>query len=306
MLITSNLLPSKQATGSGTQQVIFNACKLLAAGGIAGAVSRTVTAPLDRLKIILQTQGKTKEFTGVAQGLRRLYALEGIPGFWRGNGVNVSKIVPEAGIRFMAFEMNKKWFLGDQPGATLTTGQRLLAGGLAGVTSQITVYPLEVLRSRLAVSGPSVYQGVVDCFQKTVQKDGFGALYRGIFPSLLGIFPFAAIDLGVYDILKRQYSIKNKNKEPTILVLLACGATSSTCGQLVSYPLDLVRRRLQIQGMAGQAVYSGMIDAFKTIVRNEGWRGLYGGMIPNILKVVPAVSISYVTYETMKKQLQVY
>jgi len=299
------LLPSKEAAGGKSQQVALNALKLLAAGGIAGAVSRTATAPLDRLKIILQTQGKSKEFTGVAQGLARLYKLEGVHGFWRGNGVNVSKIVPEAGIRFMSFEMYKTWFLGDQPGASLTTTQRLLAGGLAGVTSQITIYPLEVIRSRLAVSGPSVYRGVIDCFQKTVQQDGFKAFYRGINPSLLGIFPFAAIDLGVYDLLKKRYSTNHKNKEPTIPVLLACGAISSTCGQLVSYPLDLVRRRLQIQGMPGQPVYKGMVDAFSQIVKNEGWKGLYGGMIPNVLKVIPAVSISYVTYETMKKQFQV-
>ncbi len=202
------------------------AWKVLVAGGFAGAVSRTMTAPLDRLKIILQVQGSH----GVVASFMRMWKEEGIRGCWRGNGANVVKIVPEAGVRFLAFDRIKTLVVRDpnQP----TIGERLLSGGLAGITSQIAIYPLEVVRTRLAVSNASQYGGMSDAFLSTLRNEGITALYRGISPALLGIFPYAAIDLGVYDMLKTAYCKAYDTKQPDVTTLLSCGAISSLSGQL--------------------------------------------------------------------------
>ncbi|XP_067834884.1 mitochondrial adenyl nucleotide antiporter SLC25A23-like, partial [Heptranchias perlo] len=91
--------------------------------------------------------------------------------------------------------------------------------------------------------------------------------------------------------------------DPGVLVLLACGTMSSTCGQLASYPLALVRTRMQAQASLAEAQQLNMVGLFRRIVATEGLSGLYRGLAPNFMKVIPAVSISYVVYEYMKKAL---
>lgn len=91
-------------------------------------------------------------------------------GFWRGNGANVSKIIPEAGVRFLSFEKIKTWIAEDPK--NLTAGQRLLSGGLAGICSQISIYPLELVRTRLAVSSPGTYRGIADALMRTGRQEG--------------------------------------------------------------------------------------------------------------------------------------
>lgn len=91
---------------------------------------------------------------------------------------------------------------------------------------------------------------------------------------------------------------------PSTPILLICGTTSTICGQLVSYPLSLIRTRLQAQEVPmDSSQRDTMTKLISNIWRNEGIRGMYRGLLPNIIKVVPAVSISYVVYENMKKKL---
>jgi len=106
--------------------------------------------------------------------------------------------------------------------------------------------------------------------------------------------------------MKRFYMKRNGMEEaPSIPILLICGTTSSIIGQLVSYPLALIRTRLQAQEVPMNSTEKDtMTKLFEKIWEREGVRGLYRGLIPNIIKVVPAVSISYVVYEKMKKRLR--
>lgn len=148
------------------------------------------------------------------------------------------------------------------------------------------------------------------CCRQILQREGPRALYRGLTPSLVGVVPYAGIDLTVYETLKNTYQT-HVSQEPSWLVPLACGTVSSTCGQLVSYPLSLVRTRLQAQtapvaGRKGEtAVATGMIDMLSNIYWSEGVRGLYRGFLPNFLKAIPAVSIGYLVYERLKLFLRV-
>lgn len=287
--------------------------KYLIAGGVAGAVSRTATAPLDRVKILLQTSRVSgQEFSGVRQGLAKIYTDGGMRAYWRGNGMNVLKIIPESSVRFLAYEFLKRSLNGSS--SEPSAGAKLLAGGLAGVTSQIAIYPMEVIRTRLAVASPGTYRGMFDAFTSTFREGGVRSLYRGLTPSVAGIFPFAAIDMATFDVLKTAYRRQQGHDAPTP-VLLACGAISGSCGQAVSYPLDLVRRRLQMQGMPASSTVVGSVgpagampgptEILRTLYLEGGVRAWYRGMGANLLKVVPAVSCSYAIYEQMKRQLGV-
>ncbi|XP_062389129.1 calcium-binding mitochondrial carrier protein SCaMC-3b [Sardina pilchardus] len=277
----------------------------LMAGAMAGAVSRTGTAPLDRLKVFLQVHGSRGVSLWI--GLRGMVQEGGIRSLWRGNGINVLKIAPESAIKFMAYEQIKWVLRGCREGGTLRVQERFVAGSLAGATAQTIIYPMEVLKTRLTLRKTGQYAGMLDCAKQILQKEGVRAFYRGYMPNTLGIIPYAGIDLAVYETLKnawlQRYCIGSA--DPGVLVLLGCGTVSSTCGQLASYPLALIRTRMQAQASIGGGPQLSMVGQFKHIVSHEGVPGLYRGIAPNFLKVIPAVSISYVVYEHMKKVLGV-
>ncbi|XP_077300894.1 short Calcium-binding Mitochondrial Carrier [Arctopsyche grandis] len=275
----------------------------LLAGGVAGAVSRTCTAPLDRLKVFLQVNPTREKMTNC---LTNMLKEGGLTGLWRGNGINVIKIAPESAIKFAAYEQCKRLILGDRKGAPLEIYERFMAGAMAGGISQTVIYPLEVLKTRLALRKTGQYSGIGDAAKKIYLREGLRSFYKGYIPNILGIIPYAGIDLAVYETLKKKY-LKNHpgNEQPGIFLLLACGSASSTLGQVCSYPLALVRTRLQAQETATRGVDQTMRGVFRNIIKKEGALGLYRGITPNFIKVIPAVSISYVVYEYASRSLGV-
>ncbi|XP_064415698.1 mitochondrial adenyl nucleotide antiporter SLC25A23 [Latimeria chalumnae] len=274
--------------------------KQLIAGGMAGAVSRTGTAPLDRLKVFMQVHSSKSNHINVMKGLKGMIAEGKLRSLWRGNGINVLKIGPESAIKFMAYEQLKRSIRGQQE--TLNVQKRFVAGSMAGAIAQTIIYPMEVLKTRLTLRKTSQYSSIADCAQKILKNEGVRAFYKGYLPNILGIVPYAGIDLAVYETLKNSW-LQNHGKDtrdPGVLVLLLCGTVSSTCGQLASYPLALVRTRMQAQASIDGAPQQSMSGLFKHIISREGFLGLYRGIAPNFMKVIPAVSISYVVYENMK------
>lgn len=276
----------------------------LVAGGLAGAVSRTCTAPLDRIKVFLQVKGS--EYKSIANCLRHMLKEGGVNSLWRGNGINVMKIAPESALKFMAYEQAKRIIRGDSE-RELGIYERFAAGSMAGGISQTVIYPLEVLKTRLALRKTGQYSSIWDATCKIYKKEGLRSFYRGYLPNLLGIIPYAGIDLAIYETLKKTYIRRHPEEtDPGILVLLGCGTASSSCGQLASYPLALVRTRLQAQAVTNDSKSDAtMLGLFKNIIQREGLSGLYRGITPNFMKVAPAVSISYVVYEYSRRALGV-
>ncbi|XP_005346115.1 calcium-binding mitochondrial carrier protein SCaMC-2 isoform X3 [Microtus ochrogaster] len=277
----------------------------LVAGGGAGAVSRTCTAPLDRLKVLMQVHASRSNNMCIIGGFTQMIREGGAKSLWRGNGINVLKIAPESAIKFMAYEQMKRLVGSDQE--TLRIHERLVAGSLAGAIAQSSIYPMEVLKTRMALRKTGQYSGMLDCARRILAKEGIAAFYKGYIPNMLGIIPYAGIDLAVYETLKntwlQRYAVNSA--DPGVFVLLACGTISSTCGQLASYPLALVRTRMQAQASIEGAPEVTMSSLFRQILRTEGAFGLYRGLAPNFMKVIPAVSISYVVYENLKITLGV-
>uniref|UniRef100_A0A667X450 Calcium-binding mitochondrial carrier protein SCaMC-1-like n=1 Tax=Myripristis murdjan TaxID=586833 RepID=A0A667X450_9TELE len=269
--------------------------KQLVAGAMAGAVSRTGTAPLDRMKVFMQVHSSKSNRISLIGGFKQMIREGGPASLWRGNGINVLKIAPETAIKFMAYEQGTK----------IQTHNRFMAGSLAGATAQTAIYPMEVLKTRLTLRKTGQYSGMFDCAKKILKKEGVRAFYKGYIPNLLGIIPYAGIDLAVYESLKTtwlSYYAKD-TANPGVLVLLGCGTISSTCGQLASYPLALIRTRMQAQASLDVSDQPSMSTLVKNTLAKDGFFGLYRGILPNFMKVIPAVSISYVVYEYMKTGL---
>ena len=117
--------------------------------------------------------------------------------------------------------------------------------------------------------------------------------------------PFSAVDLALYNTIKAELRYYRRS-EPGTLTMLGCGALSSSLAQLATYPLALAKTRLQASGMPGFATtYDGLVGCLLDTVRNDGVKGLYRGIMPNLLKAVPSISISYVVFENTKSALTI-
>jgi len=265
-------------------------------GGVAGAVSRTLTAPMDRVKTLMQA-GLAK-YT-IKQNFINIYSEGGMVAYWRGNGSNVIKIVPESACKFVAYDYMKKKIASDPE--NIKVQERFIAGSCAGIISQTLIYPLEIAKTRIAVSSKGEYRGIIHCLLRTFKRDGILAWYRGLGASVSGIAPYAGIDLAMFMTMKEKWieSHPDNIQGPNAITLLSMGAISSTTGQIVAYPFQFVRTRLQTQGMNPNMPirYEGAIDCLRQTVKSGGIRGLYQGILPNFMKTIPAVAISYLVYE---------
>jgi solute carrier family 25 (mitochondrial phosphate transporter), member 23/24/25/41 len=183
------------------------------AGGVAGAASRTATAPLDRVKVIMQVQTNK---TTISYAVKEIWKKGRFLGFFRGNGLNVLKVAPESAIKFYTFELLKD-FIVEAKGENkedIGAGGRLIAGGLAGAVAQTAIYPMDLVKTRLQTyvcpGGKAPNLGSLS--REIWVQEGPRAFYRGLIPSLLGIIPYAGIDLAAYETLKdmsRTYILKD-------------------------------------------------------------------------------------------------
>ncbi|CAI0548022.1 unnamed protein product [Linum tenue] len=281
--------------------------KYFIAGGIAGAASRTATAPLDRLKVVLQVQTTR---ASLVPAVKKIWMDDGFRGFFRGNGLNVIKVAPESAIKFYAYEMLKNAIRDFKGGQDVDIGAsgRLMAGGLAGAVAQTAVYPMDLVKTRLQThacdGGRAPKLGTLT--RDIWIHEGPRAFYKGLVPSLLGIVPYAGIDLAAYETLKdmsKTYLLQDSGIF-TFFFLLPIDHVLKFCNELVGHSFSLLFARMQAQQANAAAPYKGMSDVFLRTLQKEGYRGFYKGLFPNLLKVVPAASITYMVYEAMKKRLQ--
>lgn len=273
------------------------------AGGLAGAMARTATAPLDRIKLLFQVQAVASSgtsataYTGVGQAASKIIREEGFRAFWKGNGTNIIRIFPYSAAQLAANDQYKRMVAGE--GGELTVPRRLVAGACAGMTATALTHPLDTVRLRLALPN-SGYNGMGHAVATMVRTEGVVSLYKGLVPTLIGIAPYAALNFASYDLLKRYAYEGGRIQQSTVSNLLM-GATAGTVAATVCYPLDTVRRRMQMKG----SMYKNQADALATIWKTEGLRGFYRGWAANTLKVVPQNAIRFVSYETLKGLLGV-
>ena len=130
-------------------------------------------------------------------------------------------------------------------------------------------------------------------FSSMYRTEGVASLFKGLGPTLVGVAPYAALNFATYDLLKKQYYSAGGAQSGTSNLVL--GGFAGTFAATLCYPLDTVRRRMQMRGK----VYDNMFDALRTIGRTEGVRGFYRGWVANTLKVAPMSAIRFFSYEAL-------
>ena len=291
--------------------------KSFIAGGISGMCAKTTTAPLDRLKILLQAQNEHYRNYRVLQGLVAVGKKEGFLGYYKGNGAMMVRIFPYAAIQFMSYEQYKKLLRPYFSERTHTS--KLVAGSMTGITAVTFTYPLDVVRARLAYQvHEKRYHGIRHAFTTIPRTEGgFFALYRGFSSAILGMIPYAGTAFYTYEVMKgfmmesmsSTATQKSLDGSGTIVLTipasLFCGGMSGAMSQTVSYPLDVARRRMQLEGMINpeKPTYRSVLGTLGHVHQTIGIRGLFRGMSINYYRAIPQVAVSFSVYELMKQML---
>ncbi|CAD6939863.1 unnamed protein product [Tilletia controversa] len=320
------------------------------AGGLAGAASRTVVSPLERLKILQQVQpaasrsaagpGSSAAYSGVLQGLIKMWREEGFRGFMRGNATNCIRIAPYSAVQFTTYEALKE-YLRDPVTGRLNDQKKLTAGALAGIASVVSTYPLDLVRSRISIASASLFDdapkqpaststspstpartqaalrahiaerqrhipGIGAMLIKVYREEGgYRGLYRGCIATSAGVAPYVSLNFYVYEALRGR--MVDDRGEISTWMKLGCGGVAGSVSQTLTYPLDVLRRRMQMIGMKDdrfgfQEKTSWAV--IRSLFKAEGVRGLYRGLWSNLLKVAPSIATSFTVYETVQQMLE--
>jgi len=286
---------------------------LLIGGGI-GAIAKTVMAPVERVKLLMQTQdsnpkvlsGEVKKYSSIIDCVRRVSSEQGIAAFWRGNLVNCLRYAPQQGSALAFNDAINALFpvYSSKTDPWKSLGSKLFSGGLAGAVANTICYPFDFARTRLASDvggGKQQFKGITDCIMQTVRAQGITGLYTGWTPTVMGAFVYRAGQLGLFKQIQdlNPYA-KDKGTIGAVSSFVAVTVARSAIMPF-NYPFDTVRRRMMLQSEKSKAerLYKGSIDCFQQILKKEGMGGVYKGFIPELFRGVGG-SVVVVAYDRIK------
>lgn len=306
----------------------------LASGTLATVVVRTILAPLERVKIEYLLNRSTLKLEDLVRGI---VAKEGFGGFWKGNMLNIARTAPFKAINFCAFDTYREFVVRTLPEGDARRIGLVCAGAGAGMTAVVTCFPMDVLRTRLLTNGgQEKYGSFWACVRTMYRQEGMSTFYRGITPALVSMVPNAAVYYSVYDGLKnRRLAQLNAEREAasgkrrrgkgadgaagdsavkTIEQknMMLYGAIAGVASEASTYPFEVVRRRMQMQGgrsstsiVFGRKALMSMANTLRSVARESGARSLYAGLGPSCIQVLPSAALGYYTYEMFKLLLEV-
>eukprot|EP01083_Nonionella_stella_P064764 169097_1 len=293
--------------------------------GIAAALSKTVAAPLERVKLLLQNQSEmikserlTHPYKSALDCLRRTVANEGVLSLWRGNWINCMRYWPSQSFNFMFKELLQSRFkplINQSQSWTNKMFYNTISGSVAGLLSQTFLYSMYYCRVRLAndayfLNDLSIssrqYKGIIDVYRQTYRSDGIIGLYRGYVISCWTVMIYRGIYFGMYDTFKPLVidtdSTSSESKRILSSFVLAFAITMNA--GIIIYPLDTIATRMLMRS-GTNVKYSGSVDCFKHIWRTEGITALYRGCLVNIFRNISGAG-TLVGFDVMKRKYMTY
>jgi len=286
----------------------------LVIGGSIGAVSKTIMAPVERIKLLMQTQdsnpkvlsGEIKRYTGVGDCFARVKGEQGMKAFWRGNMVNCLRYAPQQGSALAFNDLLNKMFpnYSSKTDFWKSFGVKLFSGGLAGAIANTICYPFDFARTRLASDlskGKGQFNGIADCIMTTVRNQGLTGLYTGWSVTCAGAFVYRAGQLGCFRQIQDLNPYKNDKGSLGAISSFFAVTTARTVIMPFNYPFDTVRRRMMLQSEKplAEREYKGSFDCFRKVLAKEGSKGMYKGMVPELFRGVGG-SLVIVCYDRIK------
>ncbi|RCK67673.1 Mitochondrial carrier protein RIM2 [Candida viswanathii] len=309
------------------------------AGGVGGTVGAIATSPLDVIKTRLQSDVYHTLYNKVPKSsnpliqvfqhlgetgavLRGMYRTEGVRSLFRGLGPNLIGVIPARSINFFTYGATKEFliknFSKDKQQAE-ETWMHLVSGINAGFVTSTATNPIWLIKTRLQLdkSKGKNYKNSWDCLKSVVKNEGFTSLYRGLSASYLGGIE-STIQWVLYEqmrmfINKRSLQIHgtDPSNKTTKDHVLEWSARSGAAGlakfmaSLITYPHEVVRTRLRQAPVAetGKPKYTGLVQCFKLVLKEEGFASMYGGLTPHLLRTVPNSIIMFGTWELVVRLL---
>ncbi|OXB71580.1 UNVERIFIED_CONTAM: hypothetical protein H355_004175 [Colinus virginianus] len=309
---------AEHRTGQHLDGAFSNAAKDFLAGGISAGVSKTIVAPIERVKMLIQTQdsipeikeGKMPRYSGIMNCFSRVAREQGVVSLWRGNLANVIRYFPTQAFNFAFKDTFKRIFpkYDQKKEFWRFFCTNVASGGLAGASSLVIVYPLDFARTRLASDvGKGTareFTGLTDCLTKISRRTGFFSLYQGFGVSVQGIIVYRGAYFGFFDTAKAV--LFGQKNDANLFFKWAVAQTVTAAAGVASYPFDTVRRRMMM--MAGrkkgeqEIQYTGTLDCWKKVYQHEGVKGFFKGAWANILRGAGGALV-LVFYDELKKML---
>lgn len=200
------------------------------------------------------------------------------------------------------------------------TSHKFLAGAMAGIAAVSACYPLDLVKTRLTTQfeGREYYSGIRDAFRKIHKYEGVAGFYSGIGATMFVAVPNFAISYSVYGTLKeytldddlfynlRKIDAESGEPKSGLILTVLCGACSGCFATIITFPMDTIRRRMQIQNLHVSLEHQlSSTEQFSRLVKEEGLKSLYRGLKPEMLKVIPMVGTMFLVYEFSKDMLNV-
>lgn len=253
------------------------------AGGIGGVASRSVVAPLERVRLAQQT-GRA-EGLGLFGLLRSIVGKEGWLSLWKGNGTACLRVFPTGAITCTSYVNLLKLTPADDEIDAMEPFYRGGAAAGAALIGQVSTYPIEVVRVRVTVAGAPILKVV----REVAAEGGVRAFFGGLGPTLAAVVPFVAVQNASID-LGRNTTGHGADGAPSYVHLWLVGAFAGCSAQTFTYPLDVLRRRLQMGSLADEVARGGWAAATRGVVQREGIGSLFAGIGATYLKSVPSVA----------------
>ncbi|XP_065088038.1 mitochondrial thiamine pyrophosphate carrier-like [Ochlerotatus camptorhynchus] len=287
------------------------------AGGLTGCTTRTMCQPFDVIKIRLQlqvepihSQSQTSKYRTIAQTIGTVYREEGILAFWKGHNTAQVLSLAQGVAQFTFYER----FNGILRELTAFEGhdrtRNFVCGACSGSFAAFTIMPLDVIKTRLVSQDPAGgYRNAFHAVRSIYQHEGIRGMYRGLTPAIIQMAPLTGGQFMFYNLFGNAMKRIEELPQDALLApaeLIICGALSGLCTKLLVYPLDLVKRRLQIQGFSkGRQTYGKhficrhMFQCIYRVVHTEGFRGLYKGLSSSLLKASITSAIFFTIYDKL-------
>ena len=251
---------------------------------VSETCSRTIVAPLDRVKIIMQTN--TSNNNSLSINFKNVIKQEGIKNLWKGNMLNCYRILPYSALQFGTYDYCKLTFYNNRQ---LEVYERLNCGIISGFVATSVTHPIDVIRHRIMLDNS--VKNINQSIRNLLNEQGYRSLFKGYGSTVFGLTPFIAINFCTFD------AMKDHLQWSSVPGVLSMGSLSALFSQSICYPLDTIRRRMQLNGKP----YKNGLDVFLKIIKNEGVKKLYSGILANAIKIMPNNAIRFLVYDCTKQ-----
>ncbi|XP_037025335.1 mitochondrial carnitine/acylcarnitine carrier protein-like [Bradysia coprophila] len=292
-------------------QTPISPAKNFLAGGFGGMCLVIAGHPFDTIKVRLQTMsaptnGMAPLYTGAFDCARKTLVNEGLRGFYKGMGTPIMMVTPNFALAFFGYGLGKTGISKLWPGE-MTPIKMFFAGGFSGAMCTFLVCPVERIKCLLQIQagsaplpGQTVYAGPIDCGRQLLKTGGISSLYRGLGATFIRGIPQAGLYFMTYDVLKKAFAPADGTSLTPIRTLTAGGLTG-IINWVFMLPADVIKSRIQT---APEGTYpKGFRDALRALLREDGPKGLFRGIVPVFVRAFPANAACFMGFEVAMKFL---